>query len=1071
MKIQIFEGTLQNKNCAHRFMTGRVLASSSAFSKRFLEIAIKKHRQGLPVLGGTKESLSLDILCSGKAEILKKKALTQERVELIEHISSVIEKELFYWKQFEIHFPNSQLIDEYEQNTKFDKFFEIPKSIESELKELALDENKINKKLNPEQLSQVRETGKFKVESKLFPGKYYEWELTSLLSKGNETHRTYLNLGKSYLYENLSKISSHFNQDPELSLKKAFLECKKTPEKFISLLFGSPEYYYENFRDFDYWMNQRRLEYIYREFNIQSFVDDLAKDKIKNLKFGVFNSSSCEFINELDLRIYNSKLWYKVTEIVNQIYFDVEEQRIKEKVQIIKNLCEGKENFTKEDEINILFHYNEIYFQKLLHEIKKSEQLKQLGNELPEYVISFIYMDKILKESDENQQKIQNQIKKEIKEKLIEKQEKLLHLNHYLNELIEIEYKKQIQCENDAQVINYLKINKLKDSIDILEKLSVSCSNDLILYKKLKEKIYIMKRDLHWHVNEQENSKNWINLHLKIPFSTSFIHKIYPQSKQSVEFYVNDKNETCYYLKQIEHKTVLKNCYFWRFKNLIEKTKSFLSYGNSYCFYMIKDGFLSYKSLTYSNPFYTTKICDSKTGVVSYIHKYETLMSRIYNLKTYLIESRKKFENSPDVGFISKKITRIFNILWCYSNFIIGVSFISIFQPLLVLSSILLHSLLLPLNYIVSPLLSILSYCFDVLIYDFSSAYNNHCKHIRYFPLISETLYAFASTIGRGFISLLCSLLIRPFIGIGSYLCFSFISFWGYFYDFIMFHLFIKRRGRIPSSNSISARCIHGPGILSNFLYKIETNEVLAAIQIYLENLELSYFSCKLKSEFSLPNVLLVDFYNDVINIFNFINHIPNLPSNLHFTNSLEKALNDRKEQYPSFIVPNKAKDLIRLEAKDLRKISIILPNFIKNFVEDRIFLSIFDNDQQLIELFWNEYEIVQDDWDGLANYFLTQLFGKFINEPFRDDDCFLHLEINHQATVGNFIKNIELSTPKDDLDEFNVLYEIPESSLKKLMNRPSIKKDFNRLCKYSDRFISFPDKMEPAGFGILKKQ
>lgn len=61
-------------------------------------------------------------------------------------------------------------------------------------------------------------------------------------------------------------------------------------------------------------------------------------------------------------------------------------------------------------------------------------------------------------------------------------------------------------------------------------------------------------------------------------------------------------------------------------------------------------------------------------------------------------------------------------------------------------------------------------------------------------------------------------------------------------WDFMTYHFFIKKSGRVPATDSFAVRRIEGPGLNSNYFYVIRPEQALAAFEAKMESDELQAF-------------------------------------------------------------------------------------------------------------------------------------------------------------------------------------------------------------------------------------
>lgn len=63
-------------------------------------------------------------------------------------------------------------------------------------------------------------------------------------------------------------------------------------------------------------------------------------------------------------------------------------------------------------------------------------------------------------------------------------------------------------------------------------------------------------------------------------------------------------------------------------------------------------------------------------------------------------------------------------------------------------------------------------------------------------------------------------------------------------WDAAIFHMIIKKRGRIPASDSFVVKRIAGPGLASDYYFQISPEQALAAFEAKMEWDELSAYQC-----------------------------------------------------------------------------------------------------------------------------------------------------------------------------------------------------------------------------------
>lgn len=73
------------------------------------------------------------------------------------------------------------------------------------------------------------------------------------------------------------------------------------------------------------------------------------------------------------------------------------------------------------------------------------------------------------------------------------------------------------------------------------------------------------------------------------------------------------------------------------------------------------------------------------------------------------------------------------------------------------------------------------------------------------------------------------------------------------FWDALIFHLLIKKRGRIPASDSFVVKRIAGPGLASDYYFQISPEQALAAFEAKMEWDELAAYQTVVENTIVQP--------------------------------------------------------------------------------------------------------------------------------------------------------------------------------------------------------------------------
>lgn len=909
--------------------------------------------------------------------------ISEEQKELIKTCETAIAKELFYWRDFKIDLPQSNFINENLDLPNKNKkeinldLFKTPPNL-NELDELSL-ENGEARKLSQEQLNEIRQTGKFKVPSMLFEGKYHEWQVNGLIIKGNETHKRRFKNILSNSFVAISSIPDIIKSPTPVSMLNSLKQIPNSMLNLIGLLVGKPEE--------KLWHSlETLLEYKRSEFIFQEFLDELKEfqEIIKKYGSSTQRTRNIETIREkskvmkeidgkeihIDFRIYDFSLVIKLNEFINPIITKVSNEWQKDRHNFVKNLVENenKENLQDENKKSkiiekILNLCNKEFYKRFINELKKSEEIliKMADHDIIELIEAKIIISNLLP-------KIQNKIHETFNKQQIEI-EKEIRENHTIKSLnfswVHKETLKQMKLKNN--IPNHLEIEEFKakkiyeNLFKKLEKLIISLESNEFnqskkLINKLEEQIYLLKRDYTWKFTKKKSTdEKWIYENMTIP-TQSFIWSAKIFFKKNQPIIKNSCDE--YYRKTTESYQVKSNTWFWRWKILAVRSWVWFKNTSSYCKYSIFDSAFSYKALFYLHPFPVSYDINPQTGKEQPSTCFhETVFSKLKNIISSAIQSRNYFEAQPDEGLLGKTITRVFNVVWNYGIVCgLGIPLSLLLNIPMIILSLLLHSLIFLFNFLLSPCASILRFLLNIIIYDIDS-----CKSrpFSFFPLIFIVIgqFGFGFIVQFLFSFLLCSILIPLFVLLYSILGFSFTSI-GYVYDWIIYHLVIKYRAKIPRRDSFSAKRIFGPNLHQDYYFQISHFDALAILQIFLETNELNVFNAKVNAFIDLPQILFSEFCTNVFSPFGLHGGRNEIlqTSTERYKRTLANLITNRRKAIPQYDTVNFYQ--IRLQEEDLQIFLQNAENLIEEFIANRLFNELLENSPEPISAFWTQYDV-----------------------------------------------------------------------------------------------------------------
>ncbi|CAF4692902.1 unnamed protein product, partial [Rotaria sp. Silwood2] len=379
--------------------------------------------------------------------------------------------------------------------------------------------------------------------------------------------------------------------------------------------------------------------------------------------------------------------------------------------------------------------------------------------------------------------------------------------------------------------------------------------------------------------------------------------------------------------------------------------------------------------------------------------KTETFISRLAALWNHVRQSRQKFERAPDraKGFVGTvaicTVYPVSCVLLSTGSFILGA-----------------------LSPIWMPILTLLFHIVQILVYDANSAGEYGRK---FFCLINILITDFLLC---GIVQPILVLIALVFSPITSLLILIYAllhRFAGGLYDIIVFKLIIKRLARIPAHDTFLARRIAGPGLAAQYFYQVSSPEVLAALESLIEQKELKMYRSYIEEILTKPINEYRQFFNaafepfsaqvtttDSRSVYSRMNDVVNE----HIQN-LRKTIDKRNDLLQ--IHHGGQHDRIRLTEADLTAVLIEGTQLVEKWYPKRI-LSYFNKDET--EKFWNDYDVEENDWFGLASKLLQELFCRDFLTPLEQTD------VDH-ITLSKYAHMIHSANLHDDLDVVTSVY------------------------------------------------
>ncbi|KAG1671497.1 hypothetical protein GQR58_016444 [Nymphon striatum] len=229
-------------------------------------------------------------------------------------------------------------------------------------------------------------------------------------------------------------------------------------------------------------------------------------------------------------------------------------------------------------------------------------------------------------------------------------------------------------------------------------------------------------------------------------------------------------------------------------------------------------------------------------------------------------------------------------------------------------------------------------------------------------------------------------------------------------WDGIMYHIVIKRKGRIPAVDSFIVKRIAGPGLSSNFFYRIRPEQSLLAFETKLEIEELNSYKDETKRMIFEPLKLFSDFVSQVFDPFSASLHngrkYAELEKECHnLVAMLEEKVEKRKQDLQlGLTVAVRSK--IKLPMQELKLIVKEGAKILEMFYPTKVLKQL-----QIPETeFWESKGIAFRDWTGLSAAIFSEIFSPEFLVPLEETDLQFRLEVRH-LDLSKFVTMLATST------------------------------------------------------------
>ncbi|XP_055636132.1 uncharacterized protein LOC129775415 isoform X2 [Toxorhynchites rutilus septentrionalis] len=977
--------------------------------------------------------------------------------QLIEHVKAVAEQFLYHWKTFPINLPTplssgpgaitgtgsrsegggNAIISTNNNNSTAgtnrksrpinlrDLFIAPPFD---ELDAVAADGSGEPRLLNNAQLRSLRERGEFEVPSLNFPGQMHRWRLSQFLQKGSERTRASLlgDLAMSARFLVITaklRLFGHF-----FSVAHAARALLRGLIKLADMIIGVPSLLAQNL---DNKIKEERCRFLVAELVCRSEYEDcmdalcgyvrhqLRRATMEKFDVNCQQAQPIPYLyltpkgQDIDLRLFSKDIMRKALPIlVGILEKETRGWFLHFRERLIAELRERKMTDAEiEEEVNDAVMKE--YLQRVYTSILANGDLADLGENIPQLLVqqaqSVVIMHKAV-------DKIQKELKKSRDEQRKQLQEQHLVLSRispWLRAKLEAcEQTKltKITWGAHEEALKIAQKHNLHQTVYFLSRdLAFMKEREPVLLKELKN-AKTPTRNFQWACRIW-SPRSWI-IRRSFQGHSEAIPTVITQQATSIVTPRSDPSQPVFLVEKELVRSTSTRWPMWRLLNLFQRTWTW-TWNIMFLLGIIVPWCspLGLRALFCVKPFMADLELSQVNGTL-FPRKTSitpTMCSRLVELWRHISKARTHFETEPDTGFVGKGMTRHLNRL--YNYFIkgfLGSLLILILFPLLCISvsiSSIAFAIAAPLW---MPFITVTLHMYMMLVYDLDcpdeSRRNRYCifmEAVGWNILIQGLLQPLAALM---VIALICPTVsvIVLFLGVARY--------WlRLIWDAMTFHLFIKKCGRVPASDSFAVKRIAGPGLALDYYFSIKPEQALAAFEAKMELDELQAYQHSMETVICQPQKDFSQFVEACFGPFSaqlsksvgpyrqLEREGQDLMTSLH--EKLEKRRRDLQTGLTTAV-----KSRIKLNTMELKIViqqsAYMLEKFYPSHVIAR--LSISEDE------FWDAKGLSVGDWAGLAGLLYADIFSLDFLTPMADNDTQFKLEPHSQLDLSRYTEMVQ---------------------------------------------------------------
>ncbi|XP_073996983.1 uncharacterized protein isoform X2 [Rhodnius prolixus] len=1033
-----------------------------------------------------KEPLQFEVQLNGAPD---------EIVQLVHNIKQVGEQFLYHWKTFPIVLPSP--VNAIETGGPLTSSADIPYITVSsgegsstlarrcgsrpaslrdlfvtpsfdELDAVAIDTSGEPRRLTAKQLEALRERGEFEVPSLNFPGQVHRWRLSALLQRGAlNTHDTLLSdlaLALRFIIVTAkARLVSHF-----FSVTKAASSLITGFIKLLDIILGVPSVQAHNLEGK---LREERSRYLVAELVCRPEYEDslevlclFVRRQLRRAateKFEVEREASHPPVPvpylfytpkgcEVDLRLFSKDIMRKALPILmNILERETRGWFLHFRERLISDLRQKK---LPDDEIEK--EVNEAvmkeYLERVYSGILSNAELKDLGEGISQLLVEQAQAVVLMHRAVENVQQKLTKAKESLKQRLKKTHPIRSRIGPWLRDRLRSAEESFIEeCKWSAHEEALILCNNqhLSQTVYFLNRdLTFMKEREPVLKKELRNdktptRIFQWKTHI-WF------PRNWV-VRRSFQGHSEIIPTVLSSTATSITTPRSDPSQPVFLVEKEIIRTTTTRWPFWRWINYCHRTWSWT--WNAMFFFGVVIPWcspVSIRALLCVNPFTPDLELSQVNGTLfpRQSSSTPTMVSTLRSLARHISKATTQFESKPDTGFIGKGMTRQMNKTWNYiGKGVLGTLGIVFIFPTLCLLTTILSLAIACTAFLWMPAITLGLQIGMGLIWDIDSPVQERNKYI----IILEALIwdiiiqGLLQPVAAVFISCaVCPLLSLIIITFGALRYILRLA-----WDSFVFQVVIKKRGRIPASDSVIVKRIEGPGLNNNYFYQIRPEQALAAFEAKLELDELTAFQHQMELKIMQPQKDFSQFVSACFGPFSAtlarVGAYKSLEREGHdlLTSLQEKLERRRRDLHTGLSTSLRSK--LKLNTIDLKiaiqQGALMLERFYPAHVLWRLSIS----EQE----FWESKALTMNDWPGLAALLYSDVFSLDFLTPLSDNDTSFRLEASPQVDLGRYSElvrgaagldllgpvyapraNIQVHSPFLDVSSFNPRYRPPHT-------------------------------------------